>query len=37
MVDKLYNFDQSLFGIDEMPEKDIKAYAERMLERLSQS
>ena len=38
IADNLYDFDRSLFGIDEMPEAQIKVHAEevarKVLERL---
>ena len=30
IADRLYEFDRSLFGIDEMPESEIKAHAEEV-------
>ena len=34
LADQLYEFDTSLFGIDEMPEDEIKANAKKVAERI---
>ncbi len=35
IADQLYDFDRNLFGIDEMPEKEIKAYAQRVAKKIA--
>jgi len=35
VVDKLYDFDRNLFGIDEMPEKEIRAHAETVARKIT--
>ena len=35
IADKLYDFDRNLFGIDEMPEKEIKAHAEMAAKKIA--
>ncbi len=36
IADKLYDFDRSLFGIDEMAEKEIKGHAEKVAKAIAE-
>ena len=37
VADRWCDFDQRLFGIDEMPEEEIKIHAERVAEKVAEN